>query len=35
LVFTFTTLLLAFYYLRVLQDVSRLAIGTGWLEASF
>jgi exopolysaccharide biosynthesis polyprenyl glycosylphosphotransferase len=31
LVFTFCTLLLVFYYLRVLQDVSRLAIGIGML----
>lgn len=29
LIFTFCTLLLVFYYLRVLQDVSRLAIGIG------
>ncbi|HEU0066656.1 MAG TPA: exopolysaccharide biosynthesis polyprenyl glycosylphosphotransferase [Sphingomonas sp.] len=31
LIFTFASLLLLFYYLRVLEDVSRLAIGVGML----
>lgn len=31
LIFTFGSLLLLFYYLRVLQDVSRLAIGIGMI----